>query len=332
MIKMLTYVESTTTSPYENLAMEEYLLFHCLEEEVILYLWQNEHTIVIGKNQNAWKECYVSRLEDDNGNLVRRLSGGGAVYHDVGNLNFTFISRSGNYDVKKQTKIIVNALKNLGIQATVSGRNDILVDEKKISGNAYYQQGDFCYHHGTLMVDVDVDNLSKYLNVPKDKLQSKGIESVRSRVGNLKDYLPELTIDDMKKALLKAFEDAHEKEAYPMAGIRMKKEQMKELKAKYMSWDWVYGRRFEFQQEMHKRFAWGSITIQFRIKEGKVEDVELYSDAMKTEFLQDMKKYLIGIPYSKKAMCAELSLYWSMDSEEEKMVKDIISWIKKEDL
>ena len=130
MIKMLTYVESLSTSPYENLAMEEYLLFHCLEDECILYLWQNEKTVVIGKNQNAWKECFVSRLEDDGGNLVRRLSGGGTVYHDLGNLNFTFITRSKNYDVKRQTEIIVNAINKLGIQATCSGRNDILVDGK----------------------------------------------------------------------------------------------------------------------------------------------------------------------------------------------------------
>ena len=332
MIKMLTYVESTTTSPYENLAMEEYLLFHCLEEECILYLWQNEKTVVIGKNQNAWKECFVGRLEDDGGNLVRRLSGGGAVYHDVGNLNYTFITRSNNYDVERQTRIIANAMKNVGIQAAISGRNDILVDGKKVSGNAYYKQGAFCYHHGTLMVDVDVENLDRYLNVPEDKLKSKGIDSVRSRVGNLKDYLPEITVDEMKEQILEAFEDEYGKLAYPPSGIRMKQEQIKSLKAKYMSWDWTYGRRFIFQTEISHRFPWGGVTIQFQVQDGKIKDVELFSDAMQAECLEDVKKYLIGIPYSKKAMCAELSLYWSLEPEEEKMVKDIISWIKKEDL
>lgn len=332
MIKMLTYVESLSTSPYENLAMEEYLLFHCLEDECILYLWQNEKTVVIGKNQNAWKECFVSRLEDDGGNLVRRLSGGGTVYHDLGNLNFTFITRSKNYDVKRQTEIIVNAINKLGIQATCSGRNDILVDGKKVSGNAYFAQGVFCYHHGTIMVDVDVEKLGRYLNVPKDKLKSKGIESVRSRVGNLKDYLPELTIEEMKEKILEASEDEFGKLAYPPAGIRIKREQINSLRAKYMSWDWTYGRKFDFQQEISNRFSWGGITMQFQIQEGKIADVEIFSDAMQIECLEDMKKYLKGIPYSKKSICSELSLYWSMDAEEEKIIKDILSWIKTGDL
>jgi len=207
MIEKLTFVEGTKTSPYENLALEEYLLFQCLEEECILFLWQNEKTVVIGKNQNAWKECFVSRLEEDGVNLVRRISGGGAVYHDLGNLNFTFITRSNHFEVERQMRVIVNAIRNMGICADCSGRNDVLVDGKKISGNAYCRQGEFCYHHGTIMIDVDVWKLSRYLNVPEDKLKSKGVDSVRSRVGNLKDFLPEITIREVKDQILNAFQE-----------------------------------------------------------------------------------------------------------------------------
>ena len=142
MIEQLTYIETDNTHPYKNLAVEEYLLLHCRENECILYLWQNQNTVVAGRNQNVWKECLVSRLEEDNGHIVRRLSGGGAVYHDLGNLNFTFLVRKENYDVSKQLDVILKAVQKLGIAAEKSGRNDILADGRKFSGNAFYEKGD----------------------------------------------------------------------------------------------------------------------------------------------------------------------------------------------
>lgn len=173
MIDKITYIESPTFSPYYNLAVEEYLLLHCENTECILYLWQNKHTIVIGQNQNAWKECNVSKLEEDGGYLVRRLSGGGAVFHDLGNLNFTFLVSKENYDVGKQTDVILRAVNKLGIHAEKSGRNDLHINGKKFSGNAYYETRNHCYHHGTLMVNVDKQMLSYYLTVSKEKLSQK---------------------------------------------------------------------------------------------------------------------------------------------------------------
>lgn len=199
MIEKITYIETANTYPYRNLAMEEYLLLHCDKEECILYLWQNRNTVVIGRNQNAWKECLVSKLEEEDGYPVRRLSGGGAVYHDLGNLNFTFLVRKDNYDVDRQLDVILNAVKKLGIHAEKSGRNDILIDGHKFSGNAFYEQGDCCYHHGTLMVNVNLGELSRYLTVSKDKLKSKGVDSVRARVANLTEYAPDLTVEELKE-------------------------------------------------------------------------------------------------------------------------------------
>ena len=202
MIDKIKYVITTETNPYKNLALEEYLLKQVGETEVILYLWQNEKTIVIGKNQNPWKECKVAELEANGGRLVRRLSGGGAVFHDLGNLNFTFLATKENINVEKQLEVIVRAVNHLGISAEKSGRNDITVEGRKFSGNAFYSEGNQSYHHGTILVNVDMSMLSRYLNVSKDKLVSKGVESVRSRVTNLTEYNVDLDIQRMKEVLI----------------------------------------------------------------------------------------------------------------------------------
>ena len=132
MVTKLTYIESDQVNPYKNLAVEEYLLLHCEDKECILYLWQNQNTVVIGRNQNAWKECKVTKLEEENGHLARRLSGGGAVYHDLGNLNFTFLVNKDEYSLEKQLQVIINAMGRLGLKAEKSGRNDILNRWKEI--------------------------------------------------------------------------------------------------------------------------------------------------------------------------------------------------------
>ena len=179
MIEKITYIESNQFSPYRNLAVEEYLLLHCEDKECILYLWQNQNTVVIGRNQNAWKECRTTKLEEEGGHLARRLSGGGAVYHDLGNINFTFLISKEEYDLDRQLQVIIGAMEILGLKAEKSGRNDILIDGKKFSGNAFYEQEKHCYHHGTIMVGVNMETLSRYLTVSKDKLKSKGVDSVK---------------------------------------------------------------------------------------------------------------------------------------------------------
>ena len=223
MVTKLTYIESNQVNPYKNLAVEEYLLLHCEDKECILYLWQNQNTVVIGRNQNAWKECKVTKLEEENGHLARRLSGGGAVYHDLGNLNFTFLVNKDEYSLEKQLQVIINAMGRLGLKAEKSGRNDILIDGKKFSGNAFYEQEKHCYHHGTIMVDVNMETLSRYLTVSKDKLKSKGVDSVKSRVTNLKEYLPELTLEELKKALRESFEEVY--------GLKAEEKKMEDLDA-----------------------------------------------------------------------------------------------------
>ncbi|MCF2682394.1 lipoate--protein ligase [Faecalicatena contorta] len=332
MIEKITYIETANTYPYRNLAMEEYLLLHCDKEECILYLWQNRNTVVIGRNQNAWKECLVSKLEEENGYPVRRLSGGGAVYHDLGNLNFTFLVRKENYDVDRQLNVILEAVKKLGIHAEKSGRNDILIDGHKFSGNAFYEQGDCCYHHGTLMVNVNLGELSRYLTVSKDKLKSKGVDSVRARVANLTEYAPDLTVDELKKKLLEAFEEVYGLKANILKDTELDADEVEERTQKFASWNWIFGRKLEFQYELSNRFPWGQVTLQMQVRNGRIKDVNVYSDSMKPAFIEEVSRYLKSVRYDKKAICAELSLYWSKDQEEDQMMKDIIAWIESIDL
>lgn len=331
MIRKLTYIESSTTSPFENLAMEEYLLLRCEEDECILYLWQNERTVVIGKNQNPWKECYISRMQDDGVKLVRRLSGGGAVYHDLGNLNFSFILKSENYDVERQMRIIENAIKRPGIRVMCYGRNDILMDGKKVSGNAYFTQDEICCHHGTIMVNVDIEQMDRYLDVPKDKLKAKGVESVKARVGNLKEWLPELTVEEVKKTLLDAFQEAFGLVSCLISENRIRKNEIDELREKYMSWEWTYGRRSDFQKSIYNRFVWGSVEIQFQIQDGKIGETEIFTDALCTGSVEIIKKSLAGALYSKEAICSKLMLCLRSNWGERMMIEDILFWIKGEE-
>ncbi|MCF0150049.1 MAG: lipoate--protein ligase, partial [Firmicutes bacterium] len=205
MIQTLQVYKSISTDPYRNLAIEEYLLDSVKKNCCILYLWQNKNTVVIGKNQNGWKECRTELLKEEGGLLARRLSGGGAVFHDLGNLNFTFLVNTEDYDVDRQLTVIQNACHLLGIDARRSGRNDLLCMERKFSGNAFYKTKEKCYHHGTLLLHADTEKMSRYLNPSAAKLKAKGVDSVRSRVLNLCEVKPDLTVDAMMSALIQSF-------------------------------------------------------------------------------------------------------------------------------
>ena len=297
MINRLIWLETDNTYPYRNLAMEEYMTNHVPDGTCILFLWQNRHTVVIGRNQNCWKECRVNFLEEEGGYLVRRLSGGGAVFHDLGNLNFTFIVRKPDYDVDRQLQVILEAVRRLGIQAEKTGRNDITVEGRKFSGNAFYQTGDCCYHHGTLLVHADKENMSRYLNVPREKLASKGVSSVKSRVANLDEFCPGLTVDR------EAFSQVYGQVAEKMEEKELPEDAIGPLTEKFESWQWKYGRKIPFEHEMEQRFAWGGIQMQFHVDGGRIQEVNVFSDAMDQELIGNLSERLKGCPYDGNAMC-----------------------------
>jgi len=280
MITELRIFEGKSFDPHENLAIEKHLMDITPKGCCTLYLWQNQNTVVIGKNQNAWLECRTSLLEEEGGKLARRLSGGGAVFHDLGNLNFTFIMCKEDYDLDRQVSVIQRACALAGIAAEKSGRNDLLADGRKFSGNAFYQDKVHAYHHGTLMVDVDKDKLGRYLSPPKAKLQAKGVASVRSRVVNLKELSPALTIEGMRGNMVQAFQDVYGMRAQPFVLTEQMGKQIAQLTELYGSWDYLYGTPLPFTFSCEEKFDWGYVGLQLDAKSGVINDVAINTDAM----------------------------------------------------
>ena len=201
---MYKYICSENTSPYYNLALERSLFDFVDEDTVILYLWQNSHTIVIGKNQNAYAECKVDEFIKDGGTLARRPSGGGAVYHDLGNLNFSIICKESIAKEHTYQRIVKEALGYFGIVSEFNGRNDLTVDDKKFSGNAFYVKDDVLCQHGTILINSDFKELSKYLTPDISKLERNHVKSVESRVVNLSEISDKITVESMKEAMIKS--------------------------------------------------------------------------------------------------------------------------------
>ncbi len=280
MIRRIKLYESNSFDPYLNLAIEQYLMETVEENACILFLWQNQNTVVIGKNQNPWKECRTTLLQQEGGVLARRLSGGGAVFHDLGNLNFTFLMPQNEYDLDRQFAVIGQAMSLLGLNAERSGRNDMLVEGRKFSGNAFYKNGKQAYHHGTLLVDVDMEKLSRYLNPSKAKLKAKGVDSVRSRVVNLKELNPQITIDGLKRAMADAFQKTYGHVAAKLDDSMLDMDAIEALRQRNAGWEWNYGPKMPFTVEFEDRFSWGGLQIQLSVESGVIRQAKVYSDAM----------------------------------------------------
>ena len=307
MIKKLCYIIADGTVPYDNQALEESLLASVVKDECCMYLWQNRKTVVIGRNQNAWQECDCERLQEDGGYLARRLSGGGAVFHDEGNLNFTFVTDSRNYDVEKQTGVILQAVRKLGIPAERTGRNDITANGRKFSGNAYFKQNMFCLHHGTLLLRSSSAEIERYLTVSKEKLQSKSVASVRSRVVNLCEFLPQITTEMMRESLLESFGELYGLPFQQFDRQRLDPEVLRMSTERFASWNWKYGRKISFTCENRKRFVWGEVTVQLRIDGGYIADAALWSDALDTDFIPTAETVLKGAVFSRVDISDKLS-------------------------
>ncbi|MGY0374864.1 lipoate--protein ligase [Clostridium sp. JNZ J1-5] len=326
----LKLVKSLSYNPWYNLALEEYLFNNVKSDEVIFYLWQNDNTVVIGRNQNPWRECRYNELEGDGGKLARRLSGGGAVYHDLGNLNFTFIAKKNIFNIEKQLQVIIEAVKLLGINAEFSGRNDIIAEGRKFSGNAFYYDEDNCYHHGTLLVASEMTKLAKYLQVSKEKIKSKGIESVEARVTNLSNINPAIDINSLSKALEESFQLIYNNTISEAIIKDGDTSEFRELYEKYSSWKWRYGETPNFEINLYNRFTWGDLDINLNLKDAHVSDIAVFSDAMDSNLIKDIEKALKGIKFTKNEILNKLNIL--ADIYDKNLIEDIKVWIMGKDI
>lgn len=286
------------TDPTLNLAMEEYVLKNMPKDDSYFLFYVNRPSIIIGKNQNTIEEVNKPYIDAHNIDVVRRISGGGAVYHDEGNLNFSFITDDdGNsfHNFKKFTEPIVEALKSLGVDAEMTGRNDIQVGKAKISGNAMVKVKERMFSHGTLMLNSELSEVQNALKVNPAKIKSKGIKSVRSRVANISEFLEEpIDIDDFKEIILKTiFGEANQVETYQLTDEDWKNIE-KLSNEKYRTWGWNYGRNPKYNFEREEKFEKGFVQIKFDVKQGRIEHARIFGDFFGEGDITELENALEG--------------------------------------
>lgn len=309
----LRLLVSDSHDPLFNLAVEECIFRQMDPNQRVLFLWRNANTVVIGRAQNPWKECNTRRMEEDGVTLARRSSGGGAVFHDLGNSCFTFMAGKPGYDKSISTAVVLDALKLLGVSAFASGRNDLLVatqdGDRKVSGSAYRETHDRGFHHGTLLLDADLSRLANYLNPDPKKLAAKGISSVRSRVANLCELLPGIEHQQVSHALIEAF--------FAHYGARVSPEHISptqlpdlpgfaETFARQRSWEWNFGHAPAFTHQLDERFDWGGVELHFDVEKGVIGRAQIFSDSLDPAPLDALAQRLVGVTYRSDAIAALL--------------------------
>lgn len=290
------------TDPSVNLAIEEYILKHLPMDDSYLLFYINRPSIIIGKHQNTIEEINIEYVQDNGVQVVRRLSGGGAVYHDLGNLNFSFITKDDGqsfHNFRKFTQPVVEALQELGVNAELTGRNDLQVGEKKISGNAQFSTRGRMFSHGTLMFDLNLDHVQASLNVNPEKFKSKSTKSVRSRVANIRDLIDSnLTIEQFRDELLRHIFRMEPQEVPQYELTEKDWAKIKEISAeRYSNWDWNYGLSPESNVKHTRKFPVGIIDLRMNIKDGRIEDIKIFGDFFGVGDVADIENMLRGKRY-----------------------------------
>lgn len=302
----MKYLRNDCTDAHFNMALDEY----CLEQypwgEPVFYLWQNAPAVIIGLNQNAYSEVNIPYLESHGIKLARRVTGGGAVYHDLQNLNYTIVGKSDDLDrdFPGYMHLMLDALHSLGVNAEMSGRNDILVDGRKVSGYAKRVYKDRLMIHGTLMYDVNIEELTNALAVPGGKLEAAGIASVRSRVANLREYLPQFDSIFSLKSALQDILSAGDPE------VRLSEEELREVQAiadkKFSTWQWIYGRSPAAEFCRSRKCPCGTVEVRFSIARGVISGLSFGGDFLGFLPSEDLAASLVGCRYSREALTQAL--------------------------
>lgn len=294
----MKYLINSSTDPHFNMSLDEYCLEQVSSNEPFFYLWRNRPAVIIGLNQNAYSEVNLDYLDRHGIILARRVTGGGAVYHDLQNMNYTIIGKQ----VGPQP--MVEALRSLGLPAELTGRNDIFVEGRKISGYARRVRQDREIVHGTLMYDVDLETLSRALDTPDSKMNAKGIVSVRSHVANLKEYLPGFSSLDELQAKLQELLSAGDAE------IRLSEDQLDEVRKiareKFSTWEWIYGHSHEADFSAKEKFACGTVEVHVRVDRGLISEIVFGGDFLGDLSTKILEKRLVGLRYEKDILAAKL--------------------------
>ncbi len=308
----MLYVDNeNVTDAQINLAIEEHLLRNVDPEQTFLLFYINAPSIIIGRNQNTMEEINYDYVQQHGLRVVRRLSGGGAVYHDLGNLNFSFITkddRSSFQNFEKFTRPVIAVLHEMGIPAELSGRNDILVHGRKVSGNAQYRSGGRMFSHGTLLFDSNLEHVVEALNVSHSKISSKGLKSVRSRVANISEFLSEpMDIHQFKRRILQGvFGREDNFPSYRLTEADW--EQIRQISARrYGNWDWNYGQSPKFNVQKKHRFPVGEVDVRIDVHNGLINGLRIYGDFLGNGEMADIESRLLGKRYMKEDVAAALS-------------------------
>ncbi|MEO1849568.1 MAG: lipoate--protein ligase [Psychrobacter sp.] len=326
----LRILKSAVTNPWFNLATEDWIFNTLNPDSHMLFLWRNSETVVIGRSQNPWVECKTDKMEADDVFLARRQSGGGAVFHDLGNTNFTFLSPSDAYDQEANFTVIINALQKLGIDATLSGRNDMQVGDRKISGSAFRHAADRSFHHGTLLVNANMQKLGDYLNPHPLKLKAKGIKSVRARVANLVDFNETINHETLSDAIIEAFCEYHGETAQVEQLDEASLAKQPTLNAYYQQmadWDWRFGKTPEFTHHIETRFDWGMMDVHMDVKQAMITEVVIFSDALNVELIDLLKNTLTGVKYNKPEIKNKLDDLAKAQPELAAQMDDFEQWL-----
>jgi lipoate-protein ligase A len=325
---------SNSFDPYLNIAVEEWIFHHLTPDQQVLYLWRNEKTVVIGRNQNPWSECNLEKMKVDGIHLVRRTTGGGAVFHDLGNTNFTFLSPKSGYKRDHNIKVIQGALAEFEIHAQVSGRNDLMVassdGDRKFSGSAYREKSDRAFHHGTVLLNADLTKLAQYLTPHPKKIKAKGKESVRSRVINLQEIAPEINHEKFIEKAIQSFEQVYGQKADIQELDGKEMEKIPELKAQYenlKSWNWLYGHTLEFNLQIQEYLALGFFDIRFQVEEARIKEIQIFSDCLFPNLIDGLSQALKEKAFNQKSLNEAFSELIIHFPELQKELAELRDWI-----